>query len=127
MNIKTSRHFLLQIVSVAILFSGLAPASFAGTIDTGYLLDADTRSASIDRIEVLLAQDSIAEQLQKFGVDRAEVGERLANMTSAELAALEGQLEEGIAGGGIVGIVGAVFVVLIILELVVVTDIFKAF
>ena len=99
MIMKTSAKLLLNLVTVAILSSGFAQFAFAGPIDTAYLIEADDRSASLDRIEVLLAQDAVAEQLQKFGVDEAAVVERLQNMTAAELVALEGQLEEGIAGG----------------------------
>jgi hypothetical protein len=127
MIIKTSGKLLFNLVAVAILSSGFAPFAFAGPIDTAYLIEADDRSASLDRIQVLLAQDAVTEQLQKFGVDEAAVVERLQSMTAAELVALEGQLENGIAGGSAVGIIGAVFLVLIILELVGITDIFKAF
>ena len=127
MIMKTSAKLLLNLVTVAILSSGFAPFAFAGPIDTGYLIEADERPASLDRIQVLLAQDAVAEQLQQFGVDEAAVVERLQSMTAAELVALEGQLEDGIAGGSAVGIIGAVFLVLIILELVGITDIFKAF
>ena len=127
MIMKTSARLLLNLVTVAILSSGFAQFAVAGPIDTAYLIEADDRSASLDRIQVLLAQDAVAEQLQKFGVDEAAVVERLRSMTAAELVALEGQLEDGIAGGSAVGIIGAVFLVLIILELVGITDIFKAF
>ena len=127
MIMKTSVKLLLNLVTVAILSSGFAQFAFAGPIDTTYLIDANDRSVSVERIQVLLAQKSISEQLQQLGVDEAAVVERLQSMTAAELVALEGQLEEGIAGGSAVGVIGTVFLVLIILELVGVTDIFKAF
>lgn len=127
MATKTIRALLLQFISFAMLTAGFAQFSFAGAIDTSYLLESDSHAASIDRLEVLLAQDDVAEQLEKLGVDEASIAERLTNMTAAELVALEGQLEHGIAGGDAVGVIGTVFLVLIILELVGVTDIFKAF
>lgn len=122
-----SRKVLLQIVSVALISTGFVQAAFAGAIDTGYMIEADSRSASLDRIQVLLAQESVAEQLQKFGVEQSAIEERLQGMTTAELVALDGRLQTEIAGGNAVGIIGAVFLVLIILELVGVIDIFKAF
>ena len=48
-------------------------------------------------------------------------------LSSAELLELEGQLDSQVAGGDVVAIVGVVFIVLLILELVGVTDIFKSF
>ena len=53
--------------------------------------------------------------------------ERLNGLSHAELLELEGQLDSQVAGGDIIGLIGAVFVVLLILELVGVTDIFKSF
>jgi hypothetical protein len=52
--------------------------------------------------------------------------ERVNNMTNAELLALEGQIDEQVAGGDALAVVGIVFVVLLILEIVGVTDIFKS-
>jgi hypothetical protein len=124
---EKSKKVLLQIISVAIFSTGLVQASHAGAISTSYMVDVDNRSASLDRIQVLLAQDSVAEQLQKFGVEQSAIEERLQGMTTAELVSLEGRLQTEIAGGSAVGIIGAVFLVLIILELVGVIDIFKAF
>ena len=47
-------------------------------------------------------------------------------LSAAELAQLDGRLDQLPAGAGIVEVVGVVFVVLLILELVGVTDIFTA-
>ena len=123
---EKSKKIFLHIVSVAILSTGFVQVSYAGPIDTGYMIDADARSASLDRIQLLLKQESVAEQLQNFGVGQADVAERLQGMTAAELVALEGRLEQGVAGGDAIAIIGAVFLVLLILELVGVTDVFKA-
>jgi hypothetical protein len=61
-----------------------------------------------------------------LGVDQATVMERLNGLSTAELLELEGQIDQQVAGGDILGLIGAVFVVLLILELVGVTDIFKS-
>ncbi len=122
-----SKKVWLQIVSFAILSAGFGQVSYAGAIGTGYMIDAGERTASLDRIQLLLAQDNVAEQLQKFGVDQATIDERLQGMTTAEIVSLEQRLDQEVAGGDVVGIVGAVFIVLLILELVGVTDIFKSF
>ena len=127
MKFEKTKKVLIQLISVAILSAGFAPLSWAGTIGTSYMIESDVQEASLDRIQTLLAQKSVADQLQKLGVDQASVDERLQGMTSAELVALEGQINDSIAGSGVIGIMGAVFLVLLILELVGVTDIFKAF
>jgi hypothetical protein len=60
-----------------------------------------------------------------MGVDPAGIEGRLDALSEAEIAALAGQIEQAPAGGDALAVIGIVFVVLIILELVGVIDIFK--
>ena len=126
MNLKIFRGFLVRLLSVALVSAGFAQFSFAGVIGTEYLVEADSRGASLERIETFLAREDVAQQLSAFGVDQSNIEARLAGLTSAELLALEGRIEEYTAGGDALAIIGAVFLVLLILELVGVTDIFKS-
>jgi hypothetical protein len=48
------------------------------------------------------------------------------HLTDEEIAALHGRIEQQVAGGDAIAVIGVVFLVLLILELVGVTDIFKA-
>lgn len=127
MGLQRARGALLRLISVSIVCMGFAQAAPAGMIGTAFLLDDESRAASLSRIEVLLARDDVARQLEAFGVERSMVLERLNGLSHAELLELEGQLDSQVAGGDIIGLIGAVFVVLLILELVGVTDIFKSF
>lgn len=127
MGLQRARGALLRLVSVSIVCMGFAQAAPAGVIGTSYMLDEESRTASLSRIEVLLARDDVGRQLEVLGVDKAVVVERLNGLSHAELLQLEDQLDSQVAGGDIIGLIGAVFVVLLILELVGVTDIFKSF
>jgi hypothetical protein len=127
MGLQNARGALLRLVSVSIICMGFAQVAPAGMIGTAHLVNEESRAASLSRIEVLLAREDVGRQLEAFGVDRALVVERLNGLSHAELLKLEGQLDSQVAGGDIIGLIGAVFVVLLILELVGVTDIFKSF
>ena len=127
MKLQKARGALLRLVSISIVCMGFAQVAPAGMIGTAHMLEDETRAASLSRVEVLLARADVGRQLEAFGVDQAMVAERLNGLSTAELLQLEGQLDSQVAGGDIVGIVGAVFIVLLILELVGVTDIFKSF
>ena len=127
MRLQKAREALLRLVSVSIVCMGFAQVAPAGMNGTAHLVDDESRAASLSRIEVLLAREDVGRQLEAFGVDRALVVERLAGLSDAELLQLEGQLDSQVAGGDIIALIGAVFVVLLILELVGVTDIFKSF
>jgi hypothetical protein len=94
-------------------------------ISTQQVVQSEARDSRISRVETILARDDVAGQLVAFGVDPLIVQARVGNMTDAELLALEGKLNEQVAGGDAVAVIGVVFLVLLILELVGVTDIFK--
>jgi hypothetical protein len=58
-------------------------------------------------------------------VDAAAIDQRVASLDDSELAALARQMQDAPAGGDVFALIGVVFVVLLILELVGVIDIFK--
>ena len=125
MRSKMLRNFVVRLVSLSLLSLGLAQASGAAMIGTQQVIQSEARDARIARVETTLAREDVASQLVLFGVDPLAVQLRVGNMTDAELLALEGGLDKQLAGGGAVALVGAVFIVLIILEIVGITDIFK--
>ena len=105
--------------------TGFGQLAWAGPIGTDFVVDSDARAATLSRIETLLATESVARELANYGVEQTVIVERLNAMTSAELVALEGRIGELAAGEGVLGLVGGVFVVLLILEIVGVIDIFN--
>jgi hypothetical protein len=123
---KSVQKFIIHLVSFSLLSIGFAQSSGAGMIGTQAFIDGNARSATVTRVEALLARQDVADSLQTFGVEPAFVMSRVDNMTQAELVQLEGRLDQNIAGGDAIAVIGVVFLVLMILELVGVTDIFKS-
>jgi hypothetical protein len=125
---KTSifQHIVTRLMAIAIISMGFVQVSAAGVIGTQQMVNSEARQDQLARMESLLARQDVAQQLAYYGVAPEMVMERVQNLTSAELMELEGKIDQQVAGGDIVGLVGAVFIVLIILELVGVIDIFKA-
>jgi hypothetical protein len=125
MMFEKTRGIWVRVISIAILSAGFAQVSFAGTIDTGYLIEADAHAASLDRIQSILARDEVANEFLAFGIDQSTIDARLQGMTAAELISLEGRIDQNIAGGSALGTIGAVFLVLLVLEVLGITDVFK--
>jgi hypothetical protein len=123
LKIKT---LVFCIVSVGIMTLGFVPVANAGVVTTAETIAASDRDARIDDITSLLARADVAEQLVAYGVEPADVSSRLAALSDTEIAMLHENIETQIAGGDALGIIGAVFLILVILELVGVIDIFKA-
>lgn len=126
MTILKTRAWVLRAVSISLICLGFAQVAPAGMISTQSFVDNEARAESVSRIELLLARDDVAEQMVALGVQPQQVIARLDAMTTAELLELESRFDEQVAGGDALGVIGAVFLVLLILELVGVTDIFKS-
>jgi hypothetical protein len=107
-------------------------AAVATVIDTGQILSATEAAgdaAGRARLEGFLARADVARVLEAWGVEPAEVQARVAALSDAEVASVARQLDRlPAAGGSVVGpIIGAlvfVFVVLLITDLLGLTDVF---
>lgn len=111
--------------SVCMLSLGLASQVSAGVIGTGDVIRVEQRAELLSRVDQFLIQADVADRLAGLGVDLAEARVRAQAMTNEELVALADNIDQLPAGGGLLEVIGAVFVVLIILEIVGVIDIFK--
>ena len=109
------------------LFSTLwLPAANAAVLNTG---SAETvqHTAPADKgvIQDFLLQESVQLQLQNMGVSPELAKARVAALTPMEQQLLQQKIVDLPAGAGVVEVIGIVFIVLLILELLGVTDIFK--
>ena len=96
----------------------------AGIIGTDEYLAFQDREIRVERINDALMQDRVREQLTSLGVDPDHAQQRVAALSDADLMALDGRLQELPAGGGVLELVLAAFLVILILDLAGVTDIF---
>jgi hypothetical protein len=110
----------------ALLSLGFAQAAPAGVVATHELAGLEARQGHAEGLARFMARSDVAAELERFGVSPEDVTARVANLTDEEIAALHGRIEQQVAGGDAIAVIGVVFLVLLILELVGVTDIFKA-
>ena len=100
----------------------------AAIITTDTAIEISDHGIQVDRVNQLLAQQSVQTVMVKLGVDPSDASARVQSLTAEELQMLEENLADLPAGGvGVVEVVGIVAIVLIILELLDITDIFKSF
>jgi hypothetical protein len=117
--------YLVVLCVVAFAAATVQSAAHASVIGTQQYLGSIDRQHNIERVDAVLAREDVRRQLEQLGVDAAEASERVNALTDQELETLADDLEALPAGGSLLGLIGIVFVVLLILELVGVTDIFK--
>lgn len=120
-----SRQALSILMRTALLWLVLAAQAQAAVVGTQQALAVDARDARISEIQASLAREDVRQAMVGLGVDPAHAGSRVAALSDRELEQLQGQLNSLPAGGDVLGLIGAVFVVLLILELTGVIDIFK--
>jgi hypothetical protein len=118
-----NRNGVVIALTLAAMLVTSLPAT-AGIVGTERMVAQETRSHTLDRIDVILAGETVASQLAAWGVAPDMVHERMAALSDAELRKLAANMETDPAGGVLV-VIGVVFVVLLILELVGVTNIFR--
>lgn len=121
---RTNRFFALAL-STLLIWAGVSTAASAAIIGTGDALAMEQRELRLAEVQAQLAREDVQQAMIQLGVDPVEASLRVAALGEQELAQLQGQLEQLPAGGSILGLIGAVFVVLLILEITGVIDIFK--
>ncbi|MDZ7842262.1 MAG: PA2779 family protein [Gammaproteobacteria bacterium] len=119
------KRFVVLAAGLGLLSTTFAGAVNAAMVGTQSAVTMEQRAEYVSDIKGWLAQDNVQQQLVELGVDPASASERVAGMTAAELQKLHTQIDQLPAGAGVIEVIGIVFVVLLILELVGVTNIFS--
>lgn len=115
------------VLIVALVLSGFSSAVSASVITTQQAMSAEARASVESNVRASLARDDVRQAMVRLGADPTQADARVAALSDAELMQLQGQLDRLPAGadGGVLVVVGVVFIVLLILELTGVTNIFN--
>lgn len=119
-----TKVFIIQLLVAFFTVNALAPAARAAVIDTQTILSQQGKSTQAE-LHGLFAREDVRAQLISFGVDPDAAGLRIAALTDSELTQLQHHLNDLPAGSNALAVLGVVFLVLIILELVGVTNVFS--
>ncbi|HDZ45507.1 hypothetical protein LCGC14_0096170 [marine sediment metagenome] len=129
---KTLRAYLSTLLIAVLVFTSL-PLAAAPTapqsmdlVTTQAVLAGDRAGADRERINEILARADVQDQLLKQGVDLDEVDARVAALSDAEAQQMAEQLEmlPAGAGGGVIGALFAVFIILLITDILGLTDVY---
>ncbi len=124
MRMNGFRRACVAVLSASLISLGMQAPAAAGVVGTAEAIASQDSNARAV-VDATLARADVRAELERMGVDPASVEGRLDALSDAEVATLAGQIGEAPAGGDALAVIGIVFVVLIILELVGVIDIFK--
>lgn len=120
-----SNRIIAATLSVLLLWAGVSSAAGAALIGTREALAMEQRDTLLASVQARLAREDVQQAMVQLGVDPVEASLRVAALDQQELLQLQGQLEQLPAGGSLLALIGAVFVVLLILEVTGVINIFN--
>jgi len=129
MRMKIFKKFV-AIAMATLMVMNVAPIGLAEAkmVTTDQVLEQADPKNDRDRVESFLLREDVQSQLVVLGIDPEEAASRVASLSDEEIQQIAGRLDELPAGEGGVGVVvGAiliVFLVLLITDLVGVTDVF---
>lgn len=117
-------RFLTGALAAVFLWAAVpTPAVQAGVVGTEAAVAQAEHAAVKDRLNELLAREDVRQGLMANGIDPAEARTRVDSLTPAEARKVAGRLEELPAGGNsVVGAVVFIFVLLLITDLLGLTD-----
>ena len=124
MKLSLWRQCAVGVLSLSLLNVGMMSAATAAIVDTSELVTTD-READLGAIRAQLARAEVRAQMSEMGVDADAVERRITRLNDGELHQLAADMRNAPAGGDALALIGAVFVVLLILEVTGVIDIFK--
>ena len=115
-----------RLMSVAVLSVALAlspQVAQAEMVNTTNMLTAESRQAHFVQIENYLARDEVRSQLEQMGVDATQASDRVAALTDSQLQQLAVNIETMPAGSDALGVLVTVLVVILLLEILGITNV----
>ncbi|GAB4507990.1 MAG: hypothetical protein Tsb0026_05560 [Sulfuricaulis sp.] len=100
------------------------PAAHAGMIGTEAVVNAAQAQQNRERLHSALSRDDVQTQLLARGVDPAQVQARVDSLTDEEVQILAADIDQLPAGGGVVGALVLIFLVLLVTDLLGLTNVY---
>ena len=122
------RQVALALAVVMFVLTGPIDAAHAALVTTGQAIEAGAAEGERDRVAAFLAREDVRAQMVALGVDPVEAVNRVAGLSDAEVGQIAGHLYQLPAGQSAVGaVIGAalfIFLVLLITDLLGLTNVF---
>lgn len=127
---RRQKTFLSGLLVAAMLSVTSWMPAHAAMVTTEQMVSVQTeqtRDAQLAQVQGFLARADVKQQLEALGVASELADQRVAALSDAELQQLSKTIGEQPAGGDVIVVLGVIFVVLIVLELLGVTHVFSRF
>lgn len=117
-----NNRFVIAVMLSTIL--AVAPLTLqAGMVGTDQLLAQQERSAHMTLVNTYMSSEKVRSQMESMGVDPALAIERVAALTDSQLQQLAFNIDKAPAGSDALGLVVTVLVIILLLEILGITNI----
>jgi len=118
----TSRLLIASVLSLALPIQAVQ----AGMIGADQVVSSSSHAQTErERIRTFLDRADVSEQLQAQGIDANTAKARVAALTDEEVLKVAGKMDQMPAGGDILGILFTVFVILLVTDILGLTNVFS--
>lgn len=117
---KTFSRLVSSTLVVCILGLGMPLPAAAGIVTTDQVL----ASAERDRVGNFLDRADVRAQLEALGVDAEAARARVDALTDEDARTLAGQIDRLPAGGNVIGVLFAIFIILLVTDILGLTKVF---
>jgi len=104
----------------------LVPAAQAAMVTTQGMVDHQQRQALEQQVMRLLDRDAARQVLAENGVSHEQIQQRVSRLSDQELQKMAHQADTLPAGQGVLGVILAVILILVLLDLLGATNVFPA-
>lgn len=116
-----NRFVMACLLSATIIVAPMA--LHAEMVDSHTILSQEERSNQVQMVETFIAREEVRSQMQTMGLDPTLAAERVASLTDSQLQQLALNIQNAPAGSGALGIVISVLVIILLLEILGITNI----
>lgn len=109
-------------ILAAALTCSLPITSMAANVSSATVIEQQRSAITKQQILTMVDSAEVQEKLVALGVSSDNAKSRINNLTNAELAQLNSQINNAPAGSGIIGTIFTVLVVVAVLDLLGITD-----
>ena len=125
---KVFKKFV-AIALASLMVMNIAPMGLAQAkmVTTDQVLEQSDPASDREKVRNFLLREDVRDQLVTLGIDPQEAESRVAGLSDAEIQQIAGRIDELPAGEGLGVVVGAIliiFLVLLITDILGVTDVF---
>jgi hypothetical protein len=116
----TSRAVILSMLSITVPLH----SAYAGMVETDSTVSHDMAGQDRAKIIAFLDRSDVLSQMQKQGVSAAEAKARVYALSDQEAHDIAGKLDQLPAGGDVLGLLFAVFIILLVTDILGFTKVF---